>query len=82
MFEHVYRSLVEGRRNQLNRAVSWFAVYTCAAARLGGALKIKRIIDWTGGQGIGSLVLHASDEGCALYERLGFIATTEMRFRG
>jgi len=46
------------------------------------ALLIKRIIDWTGEQGIGSLVLHASDEGCALYERLGFIATTEMRFRG
>ena len=38
MFEHAYRSLVEGRRNQLNRAASWFAVYTCAAARLGGAL--------------------------------------------
>lgn len=46
-----------------------------------GRLLIKRIIDWTGEQGIGSLVLHASDEGCALYERLGFIATTEMRFR-
>jgi len=44
------------------------------------ALLIKRIIDWTHAQGIESLVLHASDEGRALYERLGFIATTEMRF--
>jgi GNAT superfamily N-acetyltransferase len=44
------------------------------------ALLIKRIIDWTNRKGIDSLVLHASDEGHALYERLGFIATTEMRF--
>jgi GNAT superfamily N-acetyltransferase len=44
------------------------------------ALLIKRIIDWTRQEGIYSLVLHASDEGRALYERLGFIATTEMRF--
>ena len=43
------------------------------------ALLIERIIDWTREQGIDSLVLHASDEGRALYERLGFIATTEMR---
>jgi GNAT superfamily N-acetyltransferase len=46
------------------------------------ALLIKRIIDWTREQGIDSLVLHASDDGRALYERLGFISTTEMRFRG
>jgi GNAT superfamily N-acetyltransferase len=46
------------------------------------ALLIKRIIDWTRREGIDSLVLHASDEGRALYERLGFISTTEMRFRG
>lgn len=43
------------------------------------ALLIERIIDWTLQEGIDSLVLHASDEGRALYERLGFIATTEMR---
>ena len=45
------------------------------------ALLIERIIDWTRRKGIDSLVLHASDEGRALYERLGFIPTTEMRFR-
>ena len=45
------------------------------------ALLIKRIIDWARERGIDSLVLHASDEGRALYERLGFISTTEMRFR-
>jgi GNAT superfamily N-acetyltransferase len=44
-------------------------------------LLIERIIDWTREQGIDSLVLHSSDEGRAVYERLGFIATTEMRLR-
>src|SRR5204863_1686832 len=43
------------------------------------ALLIERIIDWTREEGIDSLVLHASDEGRALYDRLGFTATTEMR---
>src|SRR5437016_2392799 len=45
------------------------------------ALLIEKIIDWTREQGIDSLVLHASDDGRALYERLGFISTTEMRLR-
>jgi GNAT superfamily N-acetyltransferase len=45
-------------------------------------LLIKRIIDWSREEGIDSLVLHASDEGRALYERLGFITTSEMRFCG
>src|SRR6266581_8509125 len=58
-------------------------VYTEPERRRRGlaALLIKRIIDWTQEEGIDSLVLHASDEGRALYQRLGFIATTEMRFR-
>jgi GNAT superfamily N-acetyltransferase len=43
------------------------------------ALLIKRAIEWTREQGIESVVLHASDEGRAVYERLGFIATNEMR---
>jgi len=46
------------------------------------ALLIKRIMDWTREKGIESVVLHASDDGRAVYEQLGFIATTEMRFRG
>jgi GNAT superfamily N-acetyltransferase len=59
-------------------------VYTDPEWRRRGlaALLIKRIVDWTHREGIDSLVLHASDEGRALYERLGFIATTEMRFLG
>ena len=43
------------------------------------ALLIKTIVDWTREQGIESVVLHASEEGRAVYERLGFIQTTEMR---
>jgi GNAT superfamily N-acetyltransferase len=44
-------------------------------------LLMKEIISWSRKTGIDSLVLHASPEGRPLYEKLGFIATTEMRFR-
>lgn len=47
-----------------------------------GTLLMKEIIAWSQKTGIDSLVLHASDVGRPLYERLGFVATTEMRFRG
>lgn len=43
------------------------------------AFLIKTIIDWTCEEEIESVVLHASEEGRAVYERMGFIATTEMR---
>lgn len=43
------------------------------------ALLINTIIDWTREQGIESVVLHASQQGRAVYERLGFVPTTEMR---
>jgi GNAT superfamily N-acetyltransferase len=43
------------------------------------ALLIKRIIDWTREEAVESVVLHASKEGRGVYERLGFVATTEMR---
>jgi GNAT superfamily N-acetyltransferase len=43
-------------------------------------LLMKRIIDWSREEHLDSLVLHASDEARALYERLGFVATNEMRF--
>jgi len=47
-----------------------------------GTLLMKEIIAWSQKTGIDSLVLHASDEGRSLYQKLGFIATTEMRFCG
>jgi GNAT superfamily N-acetyltransferase len=43
------------------------------------ALLIETIICWTRQQQIESVVLHASEEGRGVYERLGFVATTEMR---
>ena len=46
------------------------------------ALLIQTIIDWSNEQQIDSLVLHASEQGHALYERLGFGVTNEMRFKG
>jgi len=45
------------------------------------ALLLKSILDWTHEQGIDSVVLHASEEGRKVYERLGFIASNEMRLR-
>jgi GNAT superfamily N-acetyltransferase len=43
------------------------------------ALLISTILDWTREEGIKSVVLHASDQGRRVYERLGFIQTNEMR---
>lgn len=45
-------------------------------------LLMKEIISWSHRQGIETLVLHASDQGRTLYERLGFIPTNEMRRAG
>ena len=41
-------------------------------------LLLNTIIAWSREQNLDGLVLHASDDGRALYEQLGFIATTEM----
>jgi GNAT superfamily N-acetyltransferase len=43
-------------------------------------LLMGHVIDWARASAIETLVLHASAEGKALYERLGFVATTEMRY--
>jgi GNAT superfamily N-acetyltransferase len=45
-------------------------------------LLIKEIIAWSKNEQIDRLVLHASDEGRSIYERLGFVASNEMRFVG
>jgi GNAT superfamily N-acetyltransferase len=45
-------------------------------------LLMKTIIAWSREQNLDGLVLHASDDGRALYEQLGFISTTEMRLGG
>lgn len=43
---------------------------------------MRELLRWCRDNGIESLVLHASDEGRPLYERLGFTPTNEMRYRG
>jgi GNAT superfamily N-acetyltransferase len=41
-------------------------------------LLMEQIIAWSREQQLDGLVLHSSDDGRALYERLGFVSTTEM----
>jgi hypothetical protein len=43
---------------------------------------MRQVIAWAGEAGIHTLVLHASEAGRPLYERLGFASTNEMRFTG
>jgi len=40
---------------------------------------LRRIIEWSRAERLDRLVLHASEEGRALYERLGFVTSNEMR---
>ena len=59
-------------------------VYTEPAWRRRGLaeLLMRRILTWAQEERLDRLVLHASREGRRLYERLGFVATNEMRFMG
>jgi hypothetical protein len=43
---------------------------------------MREVIRWAGKEQLDRLVLHASDAGRPLYERLGFVATNEMRYQG
>jgi GNAT superfamily N-acetyltransferase len=45
-------------------------------------LLLQRIIDWARAEQIDRLVLHASEAGRSIYERLGFVDTNEMRLAG
>ena len=47
-----------------------------------GAELMTHAIEWARKHGMARLVLHASDDGRRLYERLGFEPTNEMRFTG
>jgi GNAT superfamily N-acetyltransferase len=44
------------------------------------AILLERIIEWSRQQKLDRLVLHASEQGRTLYERLSFVSTNEMRF--
>jgi GNAT superfamily N-acetyltransferase len=43
---------------------------------------MRDIIKWAKNAQLDRLILHASDEGRSIYERVGFISTNEMRFGG
>jgi GNAT superfamily N-acetyltransferase len=59
-------------------------VYTEPAWRRRGVAEalVRQVIRWARDERLDRLVLHASDEGRPLYERLGFAATNEMRYQG
>jgi GNAT superfamily N-acetyltransferase len=46
------------------------------------ALLIRRIIDWSRAERLDRLILHAAEDARPLYQRLGFVATNEMKFVG
>jgi GNAT superfamily N-acetyltransferase len=43
-------------------------------------LLMRHALAWAASNGLETLVLHASDDGLPLYERLGFVASNEMRY--
>ena len=45
-------------------------------------LLMQEIVRWARTEQLDQLVLHASSEARRLYERMGFVATNEMRFEG
>jgi GNAT superfamily N-acetyltransferase len=59
-------------------------VYTEPSWRRRGLaeLLMRHILGWARDRAIGSVVLHASADGRRLYEKLGFVATNEMRHQG
>jgi GNAT superfamily N-acetyltransferase len=56
-------------------------VYTEPAWRRRGVAKLlmHELLSWTTRNGVKSVVLHAAPEARSLYEKLGFVATNEMR---
>lgn len=59
-------------------------VYTERAWRRRGLARLlmRHVLEWAASTEIETLVLHASDDGRPLYERLGFVASNEMRYPG
>jgi GNAT superfamily N-acetyltransferase len=59
-------------------------VYTEEAWRRQGVaeLLMRHVLAWCRTRGLVRVVLHASASGRSLYEKLGFVATNEMRYSG
>lgn len=71
-------TLAEGRQGLVMN------VYTERPWRRRGVaeLLMRHVLAWSTENHLDTLVLHASEEGRALYEKLGFVRTNEMRFAG
>jgi GNAT superfamily N-acetyltransferase len=59
-------------------------VYTEEAWRRRGVAEqlMRHLLEWSRVRGLVRVVLHASASGRPLYEKLGFVATNEMRYTG
>jgi GNAT superfamily N-acetyltransferase len=59
-------------------------VYTERAWRRRGVAEalMRELLRWCRSNGIESVVLHASEDGRPLYQKLGFTPTNEMRYEG
>lgn len=59
-------------------------VYTERAWRRRGVAEalMRELLRWCRANGIESIVLHASDDGRPLYQKLRFVPTNEMRYQG
>lgn len=59
-------------------------VFTERAWRRRGiaASLMHHVLEYARERGLGRIVLHASPEGRALYDQMGFVPTTEMRYAG
>ncbi|PYP17949.1 MAG: N-acetyltransferase [Gemmatimonadetes bacterium] len=76
----------EPGRHELRRGPEAIVVnvFTERAWRRRGLARhlMERVIAWAREHGVARLVLHASPEGRPLYDRLDFVPTNEMRYRG
>jgi len=79
---HPCRPAREGKKFAKGRHAIVLNVFTEPDWRKRGAanLLMEEILRWARAEKLDRLVLHASDAARALYDRMGFIATNEMRF--
>lgn len=59
-------------------------VFTERSWRRRGVAEVlmREVLEWCRANGVESVVLHASESGRPLYEKLGFTPTNEMRYKG
>src|SRR5689334_12447802 len=73
----------DGKKFARGRHAIVLNVFTEPEWRQRGAanLLMEEILRWARAEKLDRVVLHASDQARSLYEKMGFMATNEMRFR-